>query len=192
MDPEETLIGFFVHKRLLLIDCFLNFILQGWNFITDQMTNANFQNTLLGLKELAEGVSTKTPGINDTITKIGNFLENINGSTSDANKIRVLQIDLIKGLGNIKFLLKCIVEKGKLLNMISEQCKNGTNSLENLYNEGTKSFGINKDGCLVDDKGTPYTSFQNAKTAIIIRTQTEGYNIDCILNNPDKKDKTCR
>ncbi|KAK3727327.1 hypothetical protein QZH41_018175, partial [Actinostola sp. cb2023] len=164
----------------------------GWSFITDQVVNASFQQSLSDIKLLAEGSATQTADITSAIDSIGTFLLQINGSVSDATRTRSLMVDLNTGLTSIKFLLKCYVAKGRLLNYVSEQCKNGTNSLASLYTEGVNAFGANGDNCIIDDNGTPYTNFDNLRATITNMSKADGYNIDCVLNNPDKKKEACR
>ena len=165
---------------------------QGWSFISDQLANANFQKSLTDIKELAQGADTQTPAIIAAIGSIGNFVNLINGSVSDATKTATMVKDLGTHLKSIKFLMQCKVAKGRLLIYVSDHCKIGTNSLANLYTDGVQSFGVNGDNCIIDANGTPYTSFAKLKVSITTKATAEKYNVDCILNNPAKKKEACR
>ncbi|KAK3742447.1 hypothetical protein QZH41_011421 [Actinostola sp. cb2023] len=164
----------------------------GWNFITDQVVDSSFQQSLNDIKLLAEGSATKTADITFAIASLGTFLLQINGSVSDPTKTRNLMIDLNKGLTSIKFLLKCYVAKGKLLTYVSDRCKNGTESMANLYTEGIKSFKVDGANCIVDANGTPYANLASLNETINNMAKDQGYNIDCILNSEEKKKEACR
>ena len=118
------------------------------------------------------------------------FLKDINGSIKDTQKVQQLQTNLITGLSSIKFLLKCYVNKAKLLVYVDDHCKSGEKSLQEIFTDAEKYFQVSGTNC--EDKGVPYATYSSLEPVMKNMAAQGGYNADCILNNEDKRKEACR
>jgi len=86
--------------------------------------------------------------------------------------------------------MPCLFTPHEVLTLFSSFLT-GADSLRNLYDNSVVLFGVNNDNCILDDQGTPYTTFEGIEKSVDTSAAQENYNKDCILNNPDKKNEAC-
>jgi len=56
---------------------------------------------------------------------------------------------------------------------------------------GIQTFGTHGDNCIIDDKGTPYTTYASVETTVQNMAKADNFSEDCILNNKDKHTQAC-
>ncbi|KAK3742446.1 hypothetical protein QZH41_011420 [Actinostola sp. cb2023] len=169
-----------------------NYLNDGWSFISNQLTNANFQESLTVIQQVMKEAEPKNSVIASAAVDIGNFVNHINGSVStNYAQTQNMVEHLNNHLQSIKFVMKCKVPTFRLFSNVSDRCKNGTDSLKNLYMQEWDSFSrlMNAEKCINDYE---YITFDNLEDSIIKQAKAQKYNSDCILNNPAKKKQACR
>ena len=116
------------------------------------------------------------------------FLREIHGA--NPQKMHKLQVELFKALRKITIYYACYLTKLQLVKYVSEHCKRGTSSMQDLYNRGSASFGSNNQYCIVKN-GLPYTRYRDVETLVKDDAMVQGFNADCILNSEAKKKEAC-
>jgi len=120
---------------------------------------------------------------------IARFLSQI--KSANRAKTTSLQKQLITGLQKITIYYRCYLRKLQLVRYVTDECKKGTASMQDLYNTGVRSFGSNNNYCIIKN-GLQYTHFRDVEKLVVADSKQHRFDSECLLNNQAKKDQVCR
>ncbi|KAK3705183.1 hypothetical protein QZH41_013978, partial [Actinostola sp. cb2023] len=166
---------------------------RGFQYIKGQLAGQNFLLELVKAKDLLKAAGKQSANLTRAAGVIQNYLANIR----DANSRQTYQLSkaLAGALSQVKFLYDCYVNKLRLVNYVSERCKNGTKALSVLYAEAIISFntgGIVNDKTCKNDAGVAYFTAADMQKNWDVKAKLLKLSSDCILNSKAKKLEACR
>lgn len=119
---------------------------------------------------------------------LAKFLREIR--SANQQKMYELQLQLIPSLQRITIYYACYLTKIQLVKYVTDECKKGTSSMQDLFNRGANKFGSNNQYCIIKN-GLPYTQFSDVQKLVVEDAGKQGFDTDCIMNNQGKKNEVC-
>lgn len=123
--------------------CIFHYISQGWNEVKDVLTDPNLLMSLANAALISSSASPQTARTTQATQYIETYIAAIN-TTINANPDQAftLEQDLNTGLMTVKLLTKCYNNRIGFGTYVSKMCQKGSDSLENLYNQGAKIYKV--------------------------------------------------
>ena len=152
------------------------------------LTSDDFMDIVADVKELGANAQDYTDDINQAVTDIQYYLDNI--KDADITETETLNKLLISAFSKINFKLQCLWSKLSLITSIFLDCADGNGDMEALYEKALKL-----EPSKIDEKcneNTTYFTYEELKNVteeamILSKKQTV-----CIRNNQEKLDLACR
>lgn len=157
-------------------------------YIKEQLGSSDLHDILKNFRELAESAPNEARDMRSAAPIISRFLAEI--GNANLPKITILQKVLIDGLKKITIYYKCYLRKLQLVRYVTDECRKGTSSMQDLYNRGTQSFGSNSQYCIVKN-GLPYTHLKDVQALVMVEAKTQRFNPDCVMNSQATKRAVC-
>ncbi|KAK3756003.1 hypothetical protein QZH41_013190 [Actinostola sp. cb2023] len=161
---------------------------KGVIFIKTQLFSKDLHNILQSFKDLANSAPREARDFRSAAPIISRFQSQIR--RANLAHTRSLQKQLIGGLKKLTLYYRCYLRKLQLVKYVTDQCKIGTASMQDLFNQGNRLFNSNSLFCRFKN-GIPYTSFKDVKDVATSDVKAKNLNPDCILNNQAKKKEVC-
>lgn len=94
-------------------------------------------------------------------------------------------------MGQVPFTIECFDNKVQMVNYIWEECRRGTDTFNNLYQQGIELFDERAKLCK-GKIGILHMDSKSIKKTLSEKARTFNFNEDCVLNSELKKGYVCQ
>jgi len=157
-------------------------------FIKSQLISNDLKTVLESFIEMAKFAPPQAKDFRSVEPVLAKFLREIR--SADSQKMLQFQLQLIPSLQKITIYYACYLSKIQLVKYVTNECKKGSASIQDLFNRGQNTFGSNNQYCIIKN-GLPYTQFSDVQKLVVEDAGSQGFDTDCVINSQSKKNQVC-